>query len=100
MMYKVGCAQVTPSCDHYVTSIHMLSYHAPVKVHAKKVHVNISTVYQRTPDIAISEVCIFLQGSRTQSVFLYFFLELCEFSVRAYISQSADILIYFHDYNK
>ena len=58
-------------------------------------NVNIVTVYQRTPDIAISEACVFLQGSHTRSVFLDVFLELCEFSVEEYISESADILIYF-----
>ena len=31
------------------------------------------TVYQRSSDIAISEACIFLQGSNTRSVFLDFF---------------------------
>ena len=47
-----------------------------------------------------SEACIFLQGSRTRSVFLDFFLEFCEFSTETYISQSTDILMYFYDYNK
>ena len=60
-----------------------------------------NTVYQRTPDIAISEACVFLQGGHTRSVFLdFFFLEFCEFSAEANISQSADILMYFYDYNK
>ena len=36
-----------------------------------------STVYQRTPDIAISGACIFLQGSHTRSVFLDFSLDFC-----------------------
>ena len=56
--------------------------------------------YQCTPDIAISEACIFLQGSHTRSVFLDFFLEFCEFSFEAYISQYSDILMNFYDYNK
>ena len=58
------------------------------------------TLYHRTPDIAIIEACVSLQGSHTRSVFLVFSLELCEFSVEACISQSADILMYFYDYNK
>ena len=31
------------------------------------------TVYQRKPDIAISEACVFLQGNHTRSVFLVVF---------------------------
>ena len=50
--------------------------------------------------MVISEACIFLQGSHTQSVFLDFSLSFCEFLVKAYISESVDILMYFHDYNK
>ena len=62
--------------------------------------VNTIAVYQRTPDIAISEKCVFLQGSHTRSVFFDFSLDFFEFSVKAYVSESADILMYFHDYNK
>ena len=58
------------------------------------------TVYQCTLNIAISEAYLCLQGSLTWSVFLDFFLEFCEFSVKVYISESADILMYFYDYKK
>ena len=54
---------------------------------------NIITVYQRTPVIVISEACVFLQGSHIRSVFLDVFLEFFEFS--EYISESAEILIFF-----
>ena len=47
------------------------------------------TIYQRTLDIVISEACIFLQGSHIRSVFFDVFLELCEFSVEEYISESS-----------
>ena len=59
------------------------------------------TVYQRSPDIAISEVYVFLQGgSHFLSVFLDCFSRIWEFSVEAYISEVADILMYIYDCKK
>ena len=49
-----------------------------------------NTVYQCTPDIAISEACMFLQGSHTLSVFLDFFLEFVNFKLKQ-ISVSSPI---------
>ena len=61
---------------------------------------NVLTVYQRTPNIAISEVWEILHGHDTGSVFLEFSLVFCEFSVKACVSDFADILMYIYDYNK
>ena len=44
----------------------------------------VTPVYQRTPEIAISEACVFLQGSLTRSLFLNFSLDFYVFSVKAY----------------
>ena len=54
----------------------------------------LSTVYQRTPDIAISEVKECLQWQRTQSVFLDILFVFCDLSVKGYISDLADILMH------
>ena len=58
------------------------------------------TVYQRTPDIAISEVSECLEGNHTRSVFFQFSLAFCELLVNARVNYFADILIYISDYSK
>ena len=40
------------------------------------------TVYQRTPDIAISEACVFLQGRHTRSIFLDVFANCLSFQLK------------------
>ena len=56
--------------------------------------VKVFTVYQRTPDIAISEVKECLQWQRTRSVFLDLLFVFCDPWVKGYISDLADILMY------
>ena len=58
------------------------------------------TVYQRTPDIAISEVSECWEGNHTQSVFIQFSLAFYELLAYACISDFADILLYISNYSK
>ena len=58
------------------------------------------TVYQRTPDIAISEASECWEGNHTRSVFLQVSLAFCELPVNVCISYFADILVYISDYSK
>ena len=59
-----------------------------------------TTVYQRTPDIAISEVGKCLEGNHTRSAFIQISLAFCELLVYACVGYFADILVYISDYNK
>ena len=58
------------------------------------------TVYQRTPDIAISEVSECWEGNHTRSVFIQFSLAFYELLAYACISDFADILLYISNYSK
>ena len=60
----------------------------------------IDTVYQRTPDIAISEVGEWCEGNHTRSVFVQFSLAFHDFSANVCVSDFADILMYIYDCSK
>ena len=62
-------------------------------------NLSIITVYQRTPDIAISEVSECLQGHHTRSVFLDLSFVFYELWVKGYISDLVDTLMYTYDHN-
>ena len=59
----------------------------------------IVTVYQRTPDIAISEVSECLQEHHTRSVFLDLLFVFYELWVKGYISDLVDTLMNTYDHN-